>query len=134
MTTTYTHYTYNIYQKALQAWLDANIISYANDLVQTLMSNELVSWDDMSNLYEPVVREDFQSDEEYTEALENQEPQEIMQWFIVTEEAYNKFKSVGYPVFRFKELYFYGRTGCGQALVLDFYYAPDKIKPVLGLE
>ena len=133
MTTTYTHYTYNIYQKALQAWLDANIISYANDLVQTLMAHELVSWDDISNLYEPVVRDDFQSDEEYKEALDNQEPREIMQWFIVTELAYNKFKSVGYPVFQFKELYLYGRTGCGQALVLDFYYAPDTIKTVLDL-
>jgi len=134
MTTTYTQYTYKIYERALEAWLSQHIISYANDLVETLMSKELIEWDDVTNLYEEPTREEFETDEEFAQAKDDVEPKDIMQWFIITEEAYNKFKAVGYPVMRFKELYFYGRTGCGQALVLDFYYSPDKIKPILGLE
>jgi hypothetical protein len=85
-----------------------NIFSYANELVNTLLEKEILSYDDIENLY-----------------LDD-EPQEILEWYIVTEEAYNKFKLLDYPVIKFKELYLYGRTIYGQAILMDFYYISNE--------
>ena len=56
--------------------------------------------------------------------LNHREPYIVYQWFIITEEGYNKFKILGYPVIKYKELYFYGRTSTGQLIITDFYDLP----------
>lgn len=117
----------------LEKWLDKNVISYGGDLFNALMEKKLISLNDIENVYSKLNRNDFESEEEYNIALNEQEPQQVMQWFIVSEEGYNKFKQLDYPVVKFKELYFYGRTSYGQAIITDFYYLPDVVKVVLNI-
>ena len=117
----------------LEKWLDKNVISYGGELFNILQEKELISYDDIENIYSKLNRQDFDSDEEYNMALNEQNPQEVMQWFIVSEEGYNKFKQLDYPIVKFKELYFYGRTSYGQSLSMDFYYLPDAINIILNI-
>jgi len=115
----------------LEYWLYKNVISGGDDLFNVLIKKELISYDDIENVYSKLNKEDFESEEEYNIALNEQEPQDVMQWFIVSEEAYNKFKQLEFPVVKFKELYFYGRTSYGQKMVMDFYYINDAHKIIL---
>ncbi len=108
---------YNEHRRELEKWCDTNFISYANELVELLLEKEIIEYDDIENLY----------------IDDSSEPQEIMQWFLVTKEGYEKFKKMNFPVLKIKELYLYGRTGCGQAVVLDFYYMQNNIKIALDL-
>jgi len=109
----------------LEKWLDKNVISYGGDLFNVLMEKELISYDDIENRFPKLNEDDIESGNE-------QHPQEVMQWFIVSEEGYNKFKQLDYPVVKFKELYFYGRTTYGQKMVMDFYYISDALKIILN--
>ncbi len=110
----------------LEKWLDKNVISYGGDLFNALMEKELISLNDIENRFPKVNRDDFESGN-------NKYPQEVMQWFIVSEEGYNKLKALDFPVVKFKELYFYGRTTYGQKMVMDFYYISDALKIILNI-
>lgn len=112
----------------LEKWLDKNVISYGGELFNILQEKELISTDDIENLYPKLNKADFES-----ESGNEEHPQEVMQWFIVSEEGYNKFKQLDFPVLKFKELYFYGRTTYGQKMVMDFYYMDDAIKVILNI-
>lgn len=127
----------------LEKWLDKNVISYGGELFNILQEKELISTDaglsdfvfnkiahnldDIENLYPKLNKADFES-----ESGNEEHPQEVMQWFIVSEEGYNKFKQLDFPVLKFKELYFYGRTTYGQKMVMDFYYISDAINIILN--
>lgn len=47
------------------------------------------------------------------------EPQEIYEWWIVTDYLYEKLKEHGEPVIEWQNLYIWGRTTTGQAILLD---------------
>ena len=110
----------------LEKWLDKNIFTYGGDLFNVLMEKELISYDDIENRFPKLNEDDIESGNE-------QHPQEVMQWFIVSEEGYNKLKTLDFPVIKFKELYFYGRTTYGQKMVMDFYYISDALKIILNI-
>ena len=112
----------------LEKWLDKNVISYGGELFNILQEKELISTDDIENLYPKLNKADFES-----ESGNEEHPQEVLQWFIVSEEGYRKFKQLDYPIVKFKELYFYGRTSYGQSLSMDFYYLPDAINIILNI-
>ena len=101
-----------------------------------ILRAEIVSYDDIENLYEyrcPQCGEVIKEDEEgnYTCAgykcdytapdshMLEQEPQEIFEWWIVTEFLYNKLKEKGEPVLEWGNNYYWGRTTTGQAILLD---------------
>ena len=113
---------------SLEKWLDKNVISYGGELFNILQEKELISTDDIENLYPKLNKADFES-----ESGNEEHPQEVMQWFIVSEEGYNKLKTLDFPVIKFKELYFYGRTTYGQKMVMDFYYISDALKIILNI-
>ena len=113
---------------SLEKWLDKNVISYGGELFNILQEKELISTDDIENLYPKLNKADFES-----ESGNEEHPQEVMQWFIVSEEGYRKFKQLDFPVLKFKELYFYGRTTYGQKMVMDFYYISDALKIILNI-
>jgi hypothetical protein len=110
------------YENKIENWLEKNIISYGGELFNALFEKEIINYEDIDNLYDYIDRNDFTSDEEYNKAIDNQMPQQVIQWFIITEEGYDKFKYLGYPVVKCKELYFYGRTSYGQPIASDFDY------------
>lgn len=47
------------------------------------------------------------------------EPQEIFEWWIVSEFLYNKAKEAGLPVLEWGNNYYWGRCCTGQAILLD---------------
>ena len=54
----------------------------------------------------------------FDEEPEN-EPQEVFEWWIVTEYLYDKLKEKGHPVLEWGNNYYWGRCTTGQAIVLD---------------
>ena len=48
------------------------------------------------------------------------QPQEIFEWWIVTDFLYRKLKAHGEPVLEWGDNYYWGRTCCGQAIRLDW--------------
>lgn len=124
---------FETYIPKLEGWLDKNIYFYAGDLVETLFEKNIISFDDIENAYEQLKEEDYETKKEYEQALDDQEPQQVTQWFAVSEEAYDKFKMIGDPVIKFKELYIWGRTVYGQKICVDYYYQIDKLKVLLSI-
>ncbi len=51
--------------------------------------------------------------------LMEQEPQEIFEWWIITEYLYRKLKEKGQPVLEWGNNYYWGRCCTGQAILLD---------------
>lgn len=48
-----------------------------------------------------------------------QEPQDIMEWWIVTKWLYEKLKAKNHPVLEWGNNYYWGRCTSGQAILLD---------------
>lgn len=121
------------YIPKLETWLNKNIYFYAGELVNTLFEKNIISYDDFENQYENLKESDYDTKEEYEEALDNQEPQRIGQWFVVSKEAYDKFYIIGDPVIKFKELYIWGRKVYGQSIYMDYDTQIDNIKILLDM-
>lgn len=56
---------------------------------------------------------------EYFDHEPESEPQEIFEWWIVTEFLYDKLKAKGHPVLEWGNNYYWGRCTTGQAIMLD---------------
>jgi len=108
------------------------------------ITKDLPSYDDIENMYEYKCPEcgegypdldsienphgeDSEEDKKYfcrwckayfDEEPEN-EPQEIFEWWIVTEWLYEKLKAKGQPVLEWGNNYYWGRCTTGQAILLD---------------
>ena len=88
---------------------------------------DLPTYDDIENMYEcrcPECGSGYQEEEEAkkccnTENEIESEPQEIFEWWIVSEFLYNKMKNAGHPVLEFGNNYYWGRCCSGQAILLD---------------
>lgn len=76
-------------------WVNKNIISEATKAVECLENNGVISCEDIWN---------------YWEDEDEEQPQQISDWYLVTEEAYHKFQLIGYPVLDFNNIYFWGKT------------------------
>ena len=125
---------YNYFNKnfsQIEKWIDNNIYTRANQVVNKLFEKKIITFDDIINLYPQITESDYENDEEYYNDLDNNSQQDIYEWYIISESAYNKFKYWGYPVLQFEELFFWGRTSFGQSIVIDFYYDIDKIKEII---
>ena len=85
----------------------------------------LPSYDDIENYYEWKCCNcgaGYQTQEEAKSCCDKdieQEPQEILEWWIVTEYLYNKLKEKGQPVLEWGNNCYWGRTCSGQAISLD---------------
>ncbi len=125
----YSYFNRNFRQ--IENWIEQNIYLRSNQVINKLFEKEIISWDDVTNLYPQINESDYDNKEEYYNDMDANSPYDIFEWYIVSESAYNKFKSWGYPVLQFEELYFWGRTSFGQAIVVDFYYEIDRIKEIV---
>jgi len=89
---------------------------------------DLPNFEDIENLYEDVCEEcgevrpyDDKNGGEHCECggdFESQ-PQEIFEWWIVTDFLYRKLKALNEPVLAWGNNYYWGRTCTGQAILLD---------------
>ncbi len=122
---------YSKYDK-LNQWLDSNIYSNANGLYSKLIESELITWESIENLFPEVIPEDYSNYEDYEDAFAFTPAKQIYEWYLVSDIAYEKFKSWDYPVIKFEEIYLWGRTCCGQPISVDFYYSPEKINDLVN--
>lgn len=102
---------------------------FNNLVIESEFNDKLEIWL-KSNIFSPadnLVRELEMGDYEY---LEN-EDEVIFNWYIITDEAYEKFKKMGWVVAKIGELNLFGRTIYGQPLINDFYRDPNFIKIIL---
>ncbi len=115
----------------LEKWLDENIHSRADNLYIKLLQAELITWENIENLFPEIIPEDYSDYEEFEDAYAFSTAKEIYEWYLISEKAYEKFKYWGYPVLQFEEIYLWGRTSSGQSIVVDFYYSPEKIDEII---
>ncbi len=115
----------------LEKWLNANIYSRADNLYIKLLQSELITCDDIENLFPEIIPEDYSDYEDFEDAYAFSTAQEVYEWYLVSEKAYEKFKQWGDPVIRFQEIYLWGRTCSGQSITVDFYYSPEKIDDII---
>ena len=84
-------------------WLDRDVLVLANELAEHIMTTDESAFDSLENIYDQ----------------ETDEPQEIMQWYIVSKWLAEKLAEQGEPVADWHGQYFWGRTCCGQGVELD---------------
>ncbi len=111
-------------------WIETNVISNINELVSELFADEKIAPDDFENYWERPNLENYDTKKEYDEAIANPEPQEVYEWYCVTQSGYNFFKMCGDPVAIYKGVYIWGRTSTGQKIIVDF--TNDKHRMILS--
>lgn len=133
------------YMNLLSRFFEENVFSYAGELVDRLFELQEVNCEDIKNFY-PIKEEDEEKEEEDEEKEKEDEeeedeyddeeyyntPQEVGQWFIVSYKGYKKFKQCGFPVFKYKELYFWGRLAYGLSFECEFIQQPKFRKCIIG--
>jgi len=110
----------DIKQLAIVNWIESNVISNINQLVPELFCEGKISTEDLENYWETPHPDDYDSKETYEEAIANPEPQQIYEWYCVTQSGYDFFKLCGDPVAQYKGIYIWGRTSTGQRISVDF--------------
>jgi len=97
-------------------------------------NNDLPTWEDIENAYEPCCPDCENTDLEtklgyyycsyckkaYNENDLDSRPQEIFEWWIISEYLYRKLKGRGYCVLEWGNNYYWGRCTTGQAILLDY--------------
>lgn len=89
--------------------------------MKAIIDAGLINYEDIENAYysyneakeKGIINEDI-SEEEY-----EVEAKEIYEYWIVTEWFFNKLKQQNEPVIEWENLYIWGRTTTGQAILLD---------------
>lgn len=87
---------------AAERIIEREILSYQASLVNDALMGDLFDYDD---IYHPC-----DTDGEY---------REILQWFLVTEWLADKLRAIKEPVLLNEYGTWWGRTCCGQAIILD---------------
>lgn len=114
------YYSENSQKEYLENWLSKNVYYRVDELVESLEEDNKITTDSFDNFYKEINDYDYSTTEEYEAALNNREPQDVYKWYLITEEAYFKFKDIGYPVLRYKELYIWGRIYDNDNIITDF--------------
>jgi hypothetical protein len=81
----------------IKMWCKDNIFHRSDNFVKTMKSWKLLSDDDINNL--------TLHDEYY-----NKHKQSVIEWYVVSDAAYNKFNGLFMPVFKIDEVSVWGRT------------------------
>ena len=112
------------------------ILACQSGLVSELLEKGILQYEDIENLYE-TCKERESNSEYWCEACKNgdycedTQPQEIYEWWLVSEWMYNKLREQDEPVLNYGDFnFFWGRCCTGQAIKLD--YVIDKICNDLG--
>ena len=134
------NYNSRINQDIKSKFVDREVYNCFSYEMDEILKKEIVSYDDIDNLYEcicPECREAMEEIKEENEGayrctscncevdstqaqdLESQ-PQEIFEWWIVSRFLYDKLKDKGCPVLEWENNYYWGRCTTGQAILLDW--------------
>ena len=95
-------------ERQLDDFVSREVAQCVSGLMEEILSKEIISIDDVENLY--------QDNEETGES----EPQEVLEWWIVSKWFYEKLKEQGEVVVSYDGFnHFWGRTCSGQAISMD---------------
>ena len=123
-------------QEAIQQFISSEVYVCQSTLVEELFKQEIFSYDDIINVYRwfdanllkpricyrcNVEAEclDSETGECETCFKDNQEPQEIYEWWLISDWLEIKLKLHGQPVLSNEYGRWWGRTCTGQSIVLD---------------
>ena len=114
-------YNSNVNQRIKGKFIQREVLTCFSYEIDELLKKEVLSYDDIDNLYldpEKYYKDyGYETAEEYEESGENyQEPYE---WWIVTEWLWKKLRDKNEPVLEWGNNYYWGRTCTGQAILLD---------------
>ncbi|HDK7195006.1 TPA: hypothetical protein PTV74_003313 [Clostridium botulinum] len=137
----------NKMQERIENIIENEVLVCQSSLVEKLLESEIVYCDDIENMYinnsEEIEElqnkiEELEDKEELTEQeeseieeLENkieeleeeqEEPQEIFEWWVVSNWLANKLEQYGEPILNSDYGTWWGRTCTGQALKLDYIF------------
>lgn len=97
--------------KKAQAIINKDILHNATSLVEFIFSKDQCAYNSVENDYEYFYDEIRNEEEE--------SPKEILEWWLVAERLYESLRELKECVFKHSNLYFWGRTCSGQAIILD---------------
>jgi hypothetical protein len=120
------NYNSNNIREQLKLWLKNNILQQVVPIVDILMKQELINIEDIENFYKTYNRDDFDDEEQYENQLNDPEPQNVYEWYLVTKTGYDTFLKLGDTVFKWENMYFWGRTCFGQLIHMDYQYNSDE--------
>lgn len=150
--------------KRIENIVKNEVLTCQTSLVEKLLENEIVSYDDITNMYKDNSEEieekqeeidNVQNDDRYQEldekymndeltdneqveydaftndieTLENdlseleseqEEPQDIFEWWVITDWLANKLEAYGEPILRSDYETWWGRTCSGQSISMDY--------------
>lgn len=122
---------------AAERMIEREVLYCQSSLVDHCLSKEVLSLDDADNLYEArcpecggeVKDEDRDDDDhlfdhrctscDWEGDHPDQEPVEVLQWFLVTDWLADKLRERGRVILSDGQSQWWGRTCCGQAILLD---------------
>jgi len=119
-----------INQEIKAKFVNREVLTCFSCEMQEVLSAGIVSYEDIENSYVntcPHCSEQFDNNVDicplcekdgHIEELE-QEQQEIMEWWIVTDYLHRKLSEKGEPVLEWGNNYYWGRCCSGQAIMLD---------------
>ena len=92
-----------INQDIKRKFVDREVIMNGSWLITTILSEEIISWEDIENIY------DDQTDSY----------KEVYEWWFVSKMLYEYLREKGEVVCNFDGGFLWGRTSTGQAILLD---------------
>lgn len=93
----------NSIQRELESFVNREVYCCQSSLVEELLSKEILSYDEIVNLYDE----------------ETEEYQEIYEYWVVSEWLAEKLEANGEPVVKSDFGTWWGRTCTGQSIILD---------------
>ncbi len=114
----------NIISSVIASNVKDSIVSEITDLVTELFTDNKLGPNDFTNWFKMPCSWDYQTQEEYDEAVEQAETdlkaKQVFHWYSVTKKGFGIFKVCGDPVANYKGIYIWGRTTNGPSIVEDF--------------
>ena len=89
-------------QRELSGFVHAHVLVCQTSLVEELLKQEILHCDDITNL-----------------SVDDEDPQDIYEWWIVDRWLLDKLEAHGQPTLRTEYSDWWGRTATGQAIALD---------------
>jgi hypothetical protein len=126
----YAYTNLDINLNKINQWIEINVNGLVNDLVNELLAENKITHNSIDNFFEKPNREDYDNEADYIEA--QYEPQQVYEWHLVTDSAYNFFKKHGDPVVQYKGLNIWGRTATGQRIIVDFKYDKNRMEDLIN--
>lgn len=135
----------NELQSKVERIVNNEVLTCQSSLVEMLLQNDLASYDDIINMYvdnsEKIEElqnkiDEIEENEELTEDQENEiseleerieelaqeeeEPQEIFEWWVVSDWLADKLEEAGEPILKSDYETWWGRTTTGQSISMDY--------------